>query len=351
MALSPPWRIVGSPSNGDGSAVPSEWGIGGGGRHRMAAPRARWHHPLEGLLLAALPLGLYLSRLILPFPGAALSVLTPVPLILLRLRWGRGWTLCALSILGGGLAITSGPEVAMAFALEFGLPAFILGECLAAEVRAEVAFASGGLAAAAGGFLLLSYGSSGGSGGGVLAAPFDALLREVQGFVAQQPLQPGQGRDLVAIIERLRPVLMPVLPGFLVAFGLLGAALQAFLARWAEQRLRSETAAGRSLAVQLPEPLVWGLIAAGLLYLSGRPVLRPVGLNLLLICAVLYFLQGLSIVTLLLRRFRLPSSLVGLSVALVFLHPLFVLLVAAVGLFDVWFAFRRLELPRGGDRP
>lgn len=317
----------------------------------MAAPRARWHGPVEGLLLAALPLGLYLSRLALPFPGAGLSALTPVPLILLRLRWGRGWTLFALWTLGGGLAIPWGPAHAMAFALEFGLPAFILGECLAAEVPAEVAFASGGLAAAVGGFLLLSYGSSSGSGGGLLAAPFDAFLQELRGFVAQQGLPPGQGGDLVAAIEGLRPVLVPALPGLLVALGLLGAALHAFLARWVERRLPGETAPGRSLAVQLPEALVWGVIAAGLLYLSGRPVLQPVGLNLLLICAVLYFLQGLSIVTLLLRRFRLPPSLVGLSVALVFLHPLFVLLVAAIGLFDVWFAFRRLQLPRWGDRP
>jgi uncharacterized protein YybS (DUF2232 family) len=60
----------------------------------------------------------------------------------------------------------------------------------------------------------------------------------------------------------------------------------------------------------------------------------------------LYFLQGLSIAAFLFERFKLPRLLGMLSVVLLIFQPLFTLLVAALGLFDVWFAFRRLSLPK-----
>jgi hypothetical protein len=75
-----------------------------------------------------------------------------------------------------------------------------------------------------------------------------------------------------------------------------------------------------------------------------------VGLNVLIVLTALYFLQGLNIGVSLFQRFRLPKFLVAVSVLLLLFQPIVPLLVAGVGLFDVWFGFRRLSLPKTPGR-
>jgi hypothetical protein len=70
------------------------------------------------------------------------------------------------------------------------------------------------------------------------------------------------------------------------------------------------------------------------------------GLNGLIILLALYFLQGLSITAFVFKRYQLPRTLGALSVVLLLFQPLLALVVAGVGLFDVWFSFRRLSFPR-----
>jgi hypothetical protein len=83
-----------------------------------------------------------------------------------------------------------------------------------------------------------------------------------------------------------------------------------------------------------------------MLFLAELPWLKPVGLNGLIILIGMYFLQGLSIAVFLFQRFQLPRVLGALSVLLLLSLPFLPLLVAGLGLFDVWFAFRRLSFPR-----
>jgi hypothetical protein len=80
------------------------------------------------------------------------------------------------------------------------------------------------------------------------------------------------------------------------------------------------------------------------------PRLQAVGLNVLIVLIALYFLQGLNIGVSLFQRFRLPKFLVAVSVLLLLFQPIVPLLVAGVGLFDVWFGFRRLSLPKTPGR-
>jgi uncharacterized protein YybS (DUF2232 family) len=119
--------------------------------------------------------------------------------------------------------------------------------------------------------------------------------------------------------------------------------LQSLVRRWPAQR---GSIASPGFRWELPELLVWVFIGSGVLFLTGVPWLRVIGLNGLVVLLGLYFLQGLSIAAFLFRRFQLPRFLATLSVILLVFQPFFTLLVAGLGLFDVWFAFRRLSLPR-----
>jgi uncharacterized protein YybS (DUF2232 family) len=303
----------------------------------------------EGILATLLSVGLFASGSFFPILGVALRLLSPLPVVLLRLRHGR---LALALALGSATLVLAGavsPRQAVAFLLEFGLPAILLAEGLRWVDRLEVVAV--GVAA------LLTLG---GIGGLVLSAEHwgqpltsvgrhvEAMLAEMEAFPARLGL-PGDGPGPVAAsAPTLRAFLLTTFPALLFAGSLLTAAgyvllVHALARRWPEP---VGGLAPRPFRWELPEVLVWAFIGAGVLYLTGLPWLQPVGLNGLIILGSLYFVQGLSIAAFLFQRFQVPRVLAALSILLLVLQPFLALLVAGVGLFDVWFAFRRLSLPK-----
>ena len=85
-------------------------------------------------------------------------------------------------------------------------------------------------------------------------------------------------------------------------------------------------------------------LAAGFLLLVPVTLVRLVSMNLLVVFGLLYFCQGAAVVASWFQRFRLPRLLRLIGYPLMFLHPLF-FLVITLGLMDVWLDFRRLHQP------
>jgi uncharacterized protein YybS (DUF2232 family) len=71
------------------------------------------------------------------------------------------------------------------------------------------------------------------------------------------------------------------------------------------------------------------------------PGLRIAGLNVLLLVGLVYLLQGLGVMVFYLNRTSVPPILRGLAYVFLVIQPLFLLGVAALGLFDLWCDFRR----------
>jgi uncharacterized protein YybS (DUF2232 family) len=61
-----------------------------------------------------------------------------------------------------------------------------------------------------------------------------------------------------------------------------------------------------------------------------------------LLVSLVYLLQGLGVMLFYLRRAAVPPLLRTLAYIFLIIQPLFLLGVAAFGLFDLWFDFRRL---------
>lgn len=93
--------------------------------------------------------------------------------------------------------------------------------------------------------------------------------------------------------------------------------------------------------LKLSEYLVWVLIAAGFSLLIKQPVVQQLALNCLTVILPLYFLQGIAIITFFFRKkaFSTLSRVFGYLLILV-VNPL-PLLVTAIGVFDMWFDFRK----------
>jgi uncharacterized protein YybS (DUF2232 family) len=97
-----------------------------------------------------------------------------------------------------------------------------------------------------------------------------------------------------------------------------------------------------------PEGTVWFLIAAGASILLP-PVLEfkipggtVTGLNILIVCLFIYFLQGLAIFEFYFKTRQVPRLLRIMFYFFLILQQYLIILVIAAGLFDLWLDFRRL---------
>lgn len=89
-----------------------------------------------------------------------------------------------------------------------------------------------------------------------------------------------------------------------------------------------------------PDLLVWLLIATGFSLLLPAAVVTTPALNILLLLALLYFIQGMAVVSVLISRQSFSGMLrIGLYVMLV-IQPYLAVLIAGIGLCDLWVDFR-----------
>jgi uncharacterized protein YybS (DUF2232 family) len=155
------------------------------------------------------------------------------------------------------------------------------------------------------------------------------------GHLVPAGVAPG---DLKALLERLLPGLMVANLGLVAWVNVLLARQLYFLLGWGEPEppLYSWVA---------PEWLVFALLGAGFLVLLPVGGVRTVGLNLLLVLGLLYFAQGLAVVATWFHRLGLPRALRIIGYPLMFLNPVFFLIIT-LGLLDLWLDFRRLQRPK-----
>ena len=89
-----------------------------------------------------------------------------------------------------------------------------------------------------------------------------------------------------------------------------------------------------------PDTLVWVLIATGFSLLLPVSMITTPALNLLLIITLLYFFQGMAVVSAFITRNSVSALLRVLLYAILIIQPYLLALVAGIGLFDLWVDFR-----------
>jgi uncharacterized protein YybS (DUF2232 family) len=90
-----------------------------------------------------------------------------------------------------------------------------------------------------------------------------------------------------------------------------------------------------------PEKLVWVLIAGGGMLLATETSLTIVGMNLLILCSLLYLFQGMAIVVFFFRRKGIPPFFRWLIYGLILIQQYMLVFIIALGLFDLWVDFRK----------
>lgn len=99
-------------------------------------------------------------------------------------------------------------------------------------------------------------------------------------------------------------------------------------------------AIGNFSSFRNPDLLVWILIADGFLLLLPASVTTTPALNILLLIIMLYFFQGMAVITALITKHSIPVFVRVILYAILIIQPYLLALVASIGLFDLWVDFR-----------
>lgn len=187
--------------------------------------------------------------------------------------------------------------------------------------------------------LVYGVGRTGSSGiYGEIVNSLDSGLVEVGTTLkGNASLEPEQALEVEAAISRLRGLLPRVMPGLLVTTMLNTIFFNMVLGQYLLRRRNAELISWPPFADwRLPEPMVALVIVAGFCLLPPMPIIKDIGLNLLLVAGTLYFFQGLALLTSLMNRWSVPGLLRALIFLLLLVQAYGIVLLAVAGLVDVW---------------
>jgi hypothetical protein len=308
-----------------------------------ASARERREPGAETVLGAALvSAALFAVRELVPllFP---LAIVSPFPLLVLRLRGGLGSALAAGSASAALLAAAFSPGAGLVFLLFLAVPALLMVDVMA---RGRGLLRGCGLAFAVialelGAALLFANERMSAE----LVDPFDyytspKFMDEVRG--AGVPAEQVEAwAEQVGVVSRAMAIIYPA--AYLIMGALIVLANSTMLRLYLARRDPAWLEGNEFERVRWPFAMALVFVFSGLAVLA--PALRPAAYNVLLLLAFFFALQGLAVVAFYARRLAAPPLLRWAVMVLVVINPWAPQILALLGLFDIWFDFRKWAEP------
>ena len=303
-------------------------------------------HFLAGIAVSSLA---FLLVAIVPFVGSAAILFIPLPVLYYYSTTGqlKGSAILILSLaVSFAILRLLGEQVIFPVLMLLGLLGIVLAEVLKRKYPLEKAVLYSVAALVALGALFLLY-TSIRSGNAPMHLIGVSITRKVQESISiytqidpsseQAKLIKDNASQIIAFIINIFPAIIIVSASVIVWLNLL-AARAVFtknaipfpdfgdLTRW-----------------KPPEKLVWIPIVAGIMILLPGKQAQLIGINMLLVSLFVYFLEGLAIVGFFFKRGNISPMLRFLFYFVIFAQQYLMVLVIAVGLFDMWIDFRRFS--------
>jgi uncharacterized protein YybS (DUF2232 family) len=299
---------------------------------------------IRGIAVLTLTLLIVVS---IPFVGPFVIIMTPLPIIYFSSRLGRKQGLVALAV---AFLIVSGVLSLLGYRANIVVLSMIcftgvtLAEVLNRRYSIEKTFTIASLAVlfCGVGFVLYSAFRSG-------TAPWRIVQVYIEGVIAENLNlyeRLNSSADQIGLIRENAPQIAEFFTAVFPALALSGAVLTVWLNVLAGRSLLGRHAGefpdfGDLTLWKAPERLVWFLIAAGGMMLAPIDILDIVGLNVVIVCCLIYLFQGLAIIGFFFKRRKVPVMLRWLLYILIAVQQYMVILVIAFGLFDIWIDFRK----------
>jgi uncharacterized protein YybS (DUF2232 family) len=305
-------------------------------------------YPARDVLI---PYGIFLVIILVAFIapplGMIVGMLTPVPLILVYLQRGKVTGLITISAVALALLFLVGPELAIAFVTAYGLMAAAMAESTRLSFSFEKILLISALVPAILTLVLLFAGLAGKEGSSMKALE-DTFKETAKSYIQILEKSGETPENLAAFrksVEEAVPTIARIFPSFILISTLVGAVINFLAVRYLWLRFYSRKYFdGMDVSRwMLPDVIVWVLIASVGSIFFGPGVSQVLGMNLAIVLVFLYFLQGLSVVTHILKKKAFPKWVWIIVFILIPLNPMFFGLVVGMGLFDIWADFRKIR--------
>lgn len=299
--------------------------------------------------------GIFLSMLIIivmhavPAIGIVAWVIIPLPVLFYRLKIGRPGSLIIMAVCL--IALLSFSRNIAFNAFYFGsllMTGLLLGECIERHLSIDkiMGYTCTGLTGAFCLFLLI-YAFTQSQSIGQLINGFIAQYQAVSSalFAESAQLYPDVKLDK-DMFEKASHLFMITFPGIMLSTYLTMALINILLIK---KLLKKNNITVQSLENlnrwRASDKIVLVLIAVGGMFFLPLGAFKIVLLNCLIILLLIYFYQGMAIVSFYFEKKRVPFIIKAFVYFLIAVQPLFLMLVVSFGLFDTWINFRRLDIP------
>jgi uncharacterized protein YybS (DUF2232 family) len=297
------------------------------------------------LLALTATAALFVGGMIFPPAGVVLFPLVPQPVLWFGLKYGalNGMGMGVLAM--GGLLFLGGKELALLYSLFIsvaGLMFILLGRIRAIE-RLVVA-TTGVIFTGAVTLMQFLYGSWG------------LMVREIRVSITENLMAAVRmyekmdiPRESLKLLKERTPQVADMILHLLPAMVFIGLALIVLfnvisLCRWFPERKGQWLSVKTLREWKAPDRLVWALIVCGfIVFIPAFETFKVIAANILLVIVAFYFLQGLAIVAYFFNKNNVPRIFRGVIYLFIAFQQICTLLVAALGLLDLWGDFRRLN--------
>ena len=278
-----------------------------------------------------------------PFLGVFALLVLPLPVLFYRLKLGRnsGGIIAAASfvvlmVMTRGFAFDS---------LYFGallMTGLFLGECIERNMgieRTMVFTVTGVTGTALVAFFIYA---------GIQTTPMGEMVSDYisQYFSLTSALYADMGieKEQIAV---LNSAFLIVLPGMFIVSYMTTVWLNILIIKKLLARIGIPLKNMENLnRFKAPDPLVWWVIALGVLLALPVGAVKYVAVNCLIILMLVYFFQGIAIISFFFQKKESPAFLKVFCYGLIAVQIYFLILVIGLGFFDNWINFRKLEFQK-----
>jgi uncharacterized protein YybS (DUF2232 family) len=284
----------------------------------------------------------------LPVMGFFCSLFLPLPILFYRSKLGRttGLVVPAASMVIM-IAITGKFSVDIMFFIELLLLGYLLSELFEHDMTVEktILYSCGGILLAGFIGLLLYSNLSGKNIYDLVSSYVAANLEMTLALYQNMGVSEENIFNLSKSLDQIQYVLIRILPALVIVSSL--------FVTWSNLLIAKPIFKKKGLFFpdfgmlnlwKAPDSLIWFLIACGGLLVVPTGSFKIIGLNGLLVILMIYFFQGIAVVSYFFEKKRFPRFLRLIFYSLIAIQQIFLLFIIGIGLFDMWMNFRKLNL-------
>ncbi len=292
---------------------------------------------------------IFAAPIYIPLLGFLCALLIPLPVMFYRAKLGRSVGIFVplgafffMALMAGGMSAD------ILFFVELLLLGFALGELLELNLTIERTFLYACGAVFLSGFVaILFYSAISNTGITALLSNYVANNIEMSLALYRSLGMPEETISAIGKPEtraKIEYVFVRILPALAIVFTLFVVWVSLLLARPVlKARALFFPDFGELNRWKTPDVLVWWVIGCGALLLIPVDGLKLLGINGIMILMMVYFFQGIAIVSHFFERKRMPRGFRVVVYTLIALQHFLLLLIIGVGFFDMWMNFRKLE--------